>query len=130
MERVASGSPYEPIIGYCRALRVGDRILVSGTTSLESDGSTHAPGDAYHQAKRCLETIMRAVVQLDGHACDVVRTRIYLVNAEDWESVGQAHGEFFGENRPAATMVVVAGLLRADWLVEIEAEAVVTSFPF
>ena len=120
--RVQSGSPYEVSIGFCRAIRVGDRILVSGTAPVEDDGSSTV-GDAEAQAERCLAVIVRAIEQLGGTAEDVVRTRQYLVDAADAAAVGRAHGRWFGDVRPASTMLVVAGLLRPEWRVEIEAEA-------
>ena len=123
-QRASSGSPFEASIGFSRAVRVGNRILVSGTAPVEDDGSSTA-GDAGAQAERCLAVIVRAIEQLGGSAKDVVRTRMLLVDAADGEAVGRAHGRWFANVRPAATMVVVAGLLRPEWRVEIEAEAVV-----
>lgn len=120
--RATSGSPYEASIGFCRAIRVGDRILVSGTGPVEPDGSS-TPGDAGAQAERCLAAIVGAIEQLGGSAEDVVRTRQYLVDAADAEAVGRAHARWFGDIRPASTMLVVARLLRPEWRVEIEAEA-------
>ncbi|UIJ44995.1 RidA family protein [Sphingomonas cannabina] len=120
--RVSSGSPYEATIGFSRAIRAGNRILVSGTAPVEDDGSS-TPGDAEAQAERCLAIIVRAIEQLGGSAEDVVRTRMLLVDAADADAVGRAHGRWFADVRPAATMVVVAGLLRPEWRVEIEAEA-------
>ncbi len=120
--RAASGSPYEAEIGFCRAVRVGQRILVAGTAPIEPDGSS-TPGDAEAQAERCLAIIVAAIEQLGGGAEDVVRTRMYLTNAADAADVGRAHGRWFGDVRPASTMVVVAALLRPEWRVEIEAEA-------
>jgi enamine deaminase RidA (YjgF/YER057c/UK114 family) len=119
--RVSSGSKFEPIIGFSRALRVGDRVLVSGTGPVWPDGSC-AP-DAADQARRCLEIIEAALLQAGATRSDVVRTRIYLVDAADADDVGRAHAEVFGSVRPAATMVIVAGLLDPRWRVEIEAEA-------
>jgi enamine deaminase RidA (YjgF/YER057c/UK114 family) len=104
-------------------VRVGDRILVSGTAPIGPDGACVGPGDAYLQARRCLAILVEAIEALGGRAGDVVRTRIYLTRPEDWDPVGRAHGEVFGSVRPAATMVVVAKLLDPAWLVEIEAEA-------
>ena len=118
----SSGSPFEASIGFSRAVRVGDRILVSGTAPVEDDGST-TPGDAGAQADRCLTVIVRAIEQLGGAAADVVRTRQYLVDPADADAVGRAHGRVFGDIRPASTMIVVAALLRPEWRVEIEAEA-------
>jgi len=125
-QMVSSASPYERTIGFSRAIRVGKMIAVSGTAPIGPDGSTVAAGDAYGQARRCLEIIRAAVEEAGGHLGEVVRTRIYLTDARHWEAVGRAHGEVFGDIRPAATMVVVAGLVRDDWMVEIEADAIVT----
>ena len=122
--RASSGSPFETSIGFSRAVRVGDRILVSGTAAVEDDGSS-TPGDAAAQAERCLALIVAAIERLGGAAEDVVRTRLYLTDAADADAVSAAHGRWFGDVRPAATMVVVAGLLRPEWRVEIEAEALV-----
>jgi len=121
-DRASSGSPYEAAIGFCRAVRVDNRILVSGTAPVEDDGSS-TPGGVEAQAERCLAIIVRAIEQLGGSAEDVVRTRMYLVDAADAEAVGRAHGRWFADVRPASTMIVVAGLLRPEWRVEIEAEA-------
>jgi enamine deaminase RidA (YjgF/YER057c/UK114 family) len=116
--RIASGSPYEPVVGFSRALRVGDRVLVAGTAPIWPDGSCDP--DPRAQAARCLEIILGALAGPEH----VVRTRMYLVDPADWEAVGQAHGAVFASTRPVATMVVVAGLLDPRWRVEIEAEAV------
>lgn len=121
--RVSSGSPYEPVIGFSRAVRVGNRISVSGTAPIADDGSAFAPGDAYGQAKRCIELIRRAIRDLGADLEAVQRTRIYLTDSSVWRDVARAHGEAFGEIRPASTAVVVAGLLDPAWLVEMEAEA-------
>ncbi|TPE58490.1 RidA family protein [Sandaracinobacter neustonicus] len=120
--RHASASPYEASIGFSRAVRVGRRILVSGTAPVEADGSS-TPGDAEAQAERCLQIIVEAVGALGGHAADIVRTRMFLRDAADAEAVGRAHGRLFGAIRPAATVVAGAILLRPEWRVEIEAEA-------
>ena len=122
----SSGSPFEAAIGFSRAIRVGDRILVSGTAPVEDDGSS-TPGDAEAQAERCFAVIVRAIEQLGGSAEDVVRTRIMLVDAADADAVGRAHGRWLGDVRPASTMIVVAGLLRPGWRVEIEAEAILAA---
>ncbi len=122
---VSSGSPFEPVIGFCRAVRVGDRVFVSGTAPIGSDGKTAGVGDPGAQARRCWEIVVEALSKLGASQADVVRTRTYLVRAEDWEPVGRVHGEFFANVRPASTMVVVAALLDPDWVVEVEAEAVV-----
>ena len=123
-KRVASGSPYEPVIGFSRALVAGRAVAVSGTAPVMPDGS-EPPADAYGQAKRCLEIIGAALVEAGASFAEVVRTRMYLVDAGDWEEVGRAHGEVFSEIRPASTMVVVAALLDPRWRVEIEADAIV-----
>jgi enamine deaminase RidA (YjgF/YER057c/UK114 family) len=120
--RIASGSPYEPVIGFSRALRVGGRVLVSGTAPIWPDGSCDP--DPEIQAARCLEIIVAALAEAGAGPEHVVRTRMYLVDPGDWEAVGRAHGATFAEVRPAATMVVVATLLDPRWRVEIEAEAV------
>jgi enamine deaminase RidA (YjgF/YER057c/UK114 family) len=123
--RISSGSPYERPIGFSRAVRVDDRVLVAGTAPVWPDGQ--CPDDAGLQAERCLEIIVEALREAGATAADVVRTRIFLVDATDWERVGEAHGRVFGDVRPAATMVVVAALLDSRWRVEIEAEAIVGS---
>ena len=120
--RVSSASAYENLVGFSRAVRRGSRIVVSGTAPLGPDGET-VIGDAYDQAKRCYEIILEAIESLGGTVEDVVRTRMYVIDAADWEGVGRAHGEFFRDVFPASTMVVVKGLLDPRWKVEIEAEA-------
>lgn len=122
LPRTASASPYETAFGFARAVRTGNRILVSGTGPIETDGSS-TRGDAATQARRCFEIIENAIVELGGTLADVVRTRMFITDAADGEAVGAVHGEWFGEVRPTATMVVVADLLRPEWRVEIEAEA-------
>ncbi len=123
---ISSGSPYENQIGFSRAVRIDNRIIVSGTGPIAEDGSTAAPGDAYGQVIRCLEIIKKAIEDAGGSLGDVVRTRMYLTDVSKWEEVGRAHGEFFRDIKPAATMLVVSGLVRDDWLVEIEVEAVIS----
>jgi enamine deaminase RidA (YjgF/YER057c/UK114 family) len=123
-QRTFSGSPFEGTIGFCRAIRVGDRVLVSGTAPIWPDGS--CPDDAEVQAARCLDIIISALEKVRAGAADVVRTRMLLTDAADAEAVGRAHVAVFGEHPPAATMVVVGALLDPRWKVEIEAEAVVT----
>jgi enamine deaminase RidA (YjgF/YER057c/UK114 family) len=120
-QRISSGSPFEPVIGYSRAVRVGDRVLVSGTGPFWPDGTCDP--DPEVQAARCLEIIDVALHEAGGSLSDVVRTRLFLVSAEDVEPVGRAHAAALGETRPAATMVVVSGLADPRWRVEIEAEA-------
>jgi enamine deaminase RidA (YjgF/YER057c/UK114 family) len=121
-DRVASGSPFEPVVGFSRALRVGERVLVAGTAPIWPDGSCDP--DPRAQAARCLEIITAALAEVGAGPEHVVRTRMYVVDAADWEAVGRAHGAVFSEVRPVASMVVVAGLLDPRWRVEIEAEAV------
>lgn len=123
-QRVSSGSPYESVIGFSRAVRVGNQIFVAGTAPIGPDRKTVAPGDPYLQAKRCFEIIVAALAELGAEPSQVVRTRTFLKNPGDWEEVGKAHGEIFGEAMPASTMVI-ADLLDPEWLVEIEADAVI-----
>ena len=127
-ERAASASPYESAYGFTRALRSGNRIIVSGTAPVEPDGSS-TPGDAGAQARRCLAIILAAIAELGGSAADVVRTRMYIVDPADADAVGAVHGEVFAAIRPASTMVVVAALLRPEWRIEIEAEALIGDDP-
>jgi enamine deaminase RidA (YjgF/YER057c/UK114 family) len=124
-QRISSGSPYEPVFGYSRAVRVGDRVVVAGTAPIWPDGSVDP--DAGVQADRCLDIIVAALAAAGATPADVVRTRMYLVSADDQDVVGRAHGRVFGEARPAATMVVVAALIDPRWRVEIEAEAIITT---
>jgi enamine deaminase RidA (YjgF/YER057c/UK114 family) len=121
--RIGSGSPYEPVIGFSRAVVAGHHVSVAGTAPL-MPGGAEPPADAYGQARRVLEIILAALGEAGAGAADVVRTRTYLVRAEDWEEVGRAHGEVFGDARPASTMVVVSGFLDPRWVVEMEADAV------
>ena len=127
MERqlVSSGSPFEPTIGFSRAVRDGRHVFVAGTCAVMPDG-TDPPTDAYSQARRCLEIILAALGEAGGRASDVVRTRTFLLDAKDWEDVGRAHGELFADVRPASTMLVVSALLDPRWLVEIEADALLS----
>ena len=124
-KNIPSNSPFEDQIGFSRAVRVGNHIFISGTAPIAPDGSTACPGDAYGQAKRCLEIINSAIENSGGLLSDVIRTRTYLTDAAHWQDVGRAHGEYFADIRPSSTMVVVSGLVRDDWMVEIEAEAIV-----
>jgi enamine deaminase RidA (YjgF/YER057c/UK114 family) len=123
--RVASGSPFEPVVGFSRALRVGERVLVAGTAPIWPDGSCDP--DPQVQAARCLEIILHALAEVGAGPEHVVRTRMFVVDAADWEAVGRAHGAVFAGIRPVTSMVVVAGLLDPRWRVEIEAEAIVPS---
>jgi enamine deaminase RidA (YjgF/YER057c/UK114 family) len=123
---VSSGSPWEPVVGYSRAVRVAERVFVAGSAPIMADGAD-PPEDAYGQAKRCLEIIAGALEQAGASLADVVRTRAYLTEAGAFDGFAKAHGEAFSEIRPANTTVVVAALLDPRWLLEIEAEAVVTT---
>ncbi|MFQ3318272.1 MAG: enamine deaminase RidA (YjgF/YER057c/UK114 family) [Natronomonas sp.] len=127
MERrhVSGGTEWEPKVGYSRATRVGDRILVSGTTATDEDGNPVAPGDPAAQTRRALEIVMAAIEEAGGRREDVVRTRIYVTDADDWAAVGSVHEEFFGDVRPASSMVEVSRLIGSEYVVEVEAEAVV-----
>jgi enamine deaminase RidA (YjgF/YER057c/UK114 family) len=124
MERrlVSSGSPYEPMIGFSRAVRDGRHVVVAGTCAVMPEGE-EPPRDAYGQARRCLEIIVAALEEAGATPRDVVRTRMFLLDAGDADELGRAHGEIFGDVRPASTMVVVSAFLDPRWIVEIEADA-------
>jgi enamine deaminase RidA (YjgF/YER057c/UK114 family) len=122
--RIASASPYEPIVGFSRAVRVGSHVYVAGTAPIMPDGA-EPPADAYGQMRRCLEIVLTALAEAGASAEDVVRTRTYLTRAEDWEEAGRAHGEVFADIRPANAIIVVRGFVDPRWIVEIEADAVV-----
>ena len=122
-QRVHSASPYETTFGFCRAIRVGERIIVSGTGPIEPDGST-TPGDAGAQADRCFAIAIAAIEELGGRAADVVRTRMYVTDLADQDAIGAAHARAFGAYPPAATMAGTPALVRPEWKVEIEVEAV------
>jgi len=126
MNRVnySSGAKWEPIVGYSRAVKIGDTIEVSGTVSIK-DGKPHGEGDPYEQTKRILEIIKDSIESAGGKIENVVRTRTYILEASHWEAVGKAHGEMFGEIRPATSMVVIKELISPEYLVEIEATAIV-----
>jgi enamine deaminase RidA (YjgF/YER057c/UK114 family) len=119
---VSSGSPYEPTIGFSRAVRDGRHVFVAGTCAVMPDNADPPP-DAYGQARRCLEIILAALAEAGAGPEHVIRTRTFLLDAGDWEEVGRAHGELFADVRPASTMIVVSALLDPRWIVEIEADA-------
>jgi enamine deaminase RidA (YjgF/YER057c/UK114 family) len=126
---VSSGSPYEKQVGFSRAVRTGAMISVAGTAPIGGDGHTVGPGDAGAQTRRCLEIIAAALTDAGASLKHVVRTRIFLTRIEDWQAVAVAHGEYFRDIRPASTVVQVARLIDPQWLVEIEADAVIDDAP-
>ena len=122
---VSTGTPWEPLVGYARAVRVGTHIAVSGTTATNEAGDVVAPGDPYGQTMQAIRNIQAALRELGAELSDVVRTRIYVTDITQWEEVGRAHSVFFEGVRPATSMVEVSRLIRPDLLVEIEADAIV-----
>ena len=123
-KNISSGSPYEGPIGFSRASRIGNMISVAGTAPIADDGSTATPGDIYGQTYRCLEIIESAIQEVGGSLSNVIRTRVMLTDISRWEEAGRAHGEFFGNVRPACTFVEISAFIKEEWLVEIEADCV------
>jgi enamine deaminase RidA (YjgF/YER057c/UK114 family) len=122
--RTHSGAPWEPRVGYCRAIRAGAHIFVTGTAAVAEGGEVFAPGDAYAQARRCFEIIERALQDLGADLSCVVRTRMFVTDISRWEEFGRAHGQFFADHPPATTMVEVKALIDPAMLIEVEADAV------
>lgn len=124
-QNISSGSKYEPTIGFSRAVRVGNTISVSGTAPIGPDGKVAGPGNAYLQTRRCIEIASAALQQAGASLSDVVRTRLMLTDIKQWEAAAKAHGEAFGNIRPACTFVQVAALIDPQWLVEMEFDAII-----
>jgi enamine deaminase RidA (YjgF/YER057c/UK114 family) len=123
-ERYFSSAPWESKVGYCRAIRAGQNIYVTGTVAIGDDGNPFAPGDAYAQAKKCFEIIERALKNLGADISNVVRTRMFVTDISRWADYGRAHSEFFAANPPATSMIEVKGLIDPAYLIEVEADAI------
>ena len=125
IQRHFTNTEWESKVGYCRALRAGNLIYLSGTAPIDDDGNTFAPGNAYAQARRCFEIIQRTLLTMNSGLDQVVRTRMYVTDISQWEAFGKAHQEYFGEHPPVTAMVEIKALINADMLIEVEAEAFV-----
>jgi isochorismate pyruvate lyase len=126
-QRAFTGAPWERHVGYCRALRAGERVFVTGTTAVNPDGTIHGPGDGYEQARRCLEIIERSLAEVGARMEHVTRTRMFVTDIDRWREFGRAHAEVFGDHPPTTTMVEIRRLIHPDMLIEIEADAVITA---
>jgi enamine deaminase RidA (YjgF/YER057c/UK114 family) len=122
---ISSGSAYEKPIGFSRAVRIGNIISIAGTAPIADDGTTAYPGDLYKQTKRCLEIMKKAISDAGGKLENVIRTRVFLKDISEWEKAAKAHGEYFSEIRPACSFIEIKGLIKEDWLIEMEADCVI-----
>ena len=124
-QNISSGGPWEEVVGYSRAVRIGNTVAVAGTTATNADGSVHGEGDMYEQARRCFEVIQGALEEAGATLADVIRIRMFVTDISRWEEAGRAHGEFFRAVKPASTMVEVSRLIDPRHLIEVEADAVI-----